>query len=126
VAYPDSPECEEQVAGVLELFNFLGIFLAKSMQDQRLVDLPLSGAFLKVMSGGGGGEGSVRLDVLGLEDLAQVEPGRGALLVQLRRLAEERRRAGDEGGQIVLDMNGTDVALEDLGFVFFFKFNISC
>ena len=32
------------------MFHFLGILLAKVLQDSRLVDLPLSRPFLKLMS----------------------------------------------------------------------------
>ena len=44
----ESPLCRK-VAG---LFYILGVFLAKTLQDGRLVDLPLSDAFLKVVCGG--------------------------------------------------------------------------
>ena len=44
----DSPLCKK-VAG---LFYILGVFLAKTLQDGRLVDLPLSDAFLKLLCGG--------------------------------------------------------------------------
>jgi len=37
---------------VADLFFVLGVFLAKTLQDGRLVDLPLSDAFLKLLSGG--------------------------------------------------------------------------
>ena len=44
---------EEQLASrdqnVIELYHFMGIFLAKSLQDQRLVDLPFSYPFLKIL-----------------------------------------------------------------------------
>ena len=44
----DTPLCKK-VAG---LFYILGVFLAKTLQDGRLVDLPLSDAFLKLLCGG--------------------------------------------------------------------------
>ena len=44
----DSPLCKK-VSG---LFYILGVFLAKTLQDGRLVDLPLSDAFLKLICGG--------------------------------------------------------------------------
>jgi hypothetical protein len=34
---------------ILELFHLMGIFIAKSLQDQRLVDKPFSMLFLKVL-----------------------------------------------------------------------------
>lgn len=45
-AYPPS---HENLASVLDYFSFMGIFLAKSLQDQRLVDMPFSYPFLKVI-----------------------------------------------------------------------------
>ncbi|XP_034255114.1 E3 ubiquitin-protein ligase HECTD1 isoform X1 [Thrips palmi] len=44
----DSAECERAVT----YFWFLGVFLAKVLQDNRLVDLPLSTPFLKLMCQG--------------------------------------------------------------------------
>ncbi|KAB7498063.1 E3 ubiquitin-protein ligase HECTD1 [Armadillidium nasatum] len=44
----DSTICEKAV----ELFHFLGVFLAKTLQDNRLVDIPLSRPFLKLMCQG--------------------------------------------------------------------------
>src|SRR5205807_93981 len=34
---------------VSKMFHFLGIFIARALQDSRLVDLPLSTAFLKLI-----------------------------------------------------------------------------
>ncbi|XP_048585863.1 E3 ubiquitin-protein ligase HECTD1-like isoform X2 [Nematostella vectensis] len=45
----DLPDTER----VASFFNLLGIFLAKSLQDNRLVDIPLSIPFLKLMCSGG-------------------------------------------------------------------------
>lgn len=44
----ESDLCER----VSKLFYFLGVFLAKTLQDNRLVDLPLSTPFLKLMCQG--------------------------------------------------------------------------
>ena len=44
----DSALCQK----VTQLFWVLGVFLAKTLQDARLVDLPLSPAFLKLLCGG--------------------------------------------------------------------------
>lgn len=44
----DSPICDRAV----KHFWFLGVFLAKVLQDNRLVDLPLSRSFLKLMCHG--------------------------------------------------------------------------
>ena len=46
------PQDSELCARVSKLFWFLGVFLAKTLQDNRLVDLPLSYPLLKLMCGG--------------------------------------------------------------------------
>ena len=45
----DAPDTDR----VVRLFNVLGVFLAKSLQDNRLVDIPLSLPFLKLLTSGG-------------------------------------------------------------------------
>lgn len=45
----DSPQSER----IVQLFHIMGIFLAKALQDNRLVDLPLSKPFLKMLCRGG-------------------------------------------------------------------------
>ena len=46
------PQGSELCERVSKLFYFLGVFLAKTLQDNRLVDLPLSTPFLKLMCQG--------------------------------------------------------------------------
>ena len=48
------PQDSPQVEKACRYFRFLGIFLAKALQDNRLVDLPLSTPFLKLLCSGGG------------------------------------------------------------------------
>lgn len=43
------PQNSHYTDRVVRLFHFMGIFLAKALQDNRLVDLPLSRPFLKLM-----------------------------------------------------------------------------
>lgn len=45
----DAPDTDR----VVRMFNVLGVFIAKSLQDNRLVDIPLSLPFLKLLSSGG-------------------------------------------------------------------------
>jgi len=47
------PQDSPQVEKAMKYFRFLGIFLAKALQDNRLVDMPLSIAFLKILCYGG-------------------------------------------------------------------------
>uniref|UniRef100_H2XKE2 E3 ubiquitin-protein ligase n=1 Tax=Ciona intestinalis TaxID=7719 RepID=H2XKE2_CIOIN len=44
-----SPLPQNNIDQVVKLFHFLGILLAKCLQDARLIDLPLSKTFLKLM-----------------------------------------------------------------------------
>lgn len=44
-----APYPQSQAHKVTELFRFLGCLLAKALQDGRLVDVPLSRPFLKLM-----------------------------------------------------------------------------
>lgn len=39
----------EEISRIEQLYNFLGTFLAKCLQDNRMVDIPLSRPFLKLM-----------------------------------------------------------------------------
>ncbi|XP_028293111.1 E3 ubiquitin-protein ligase HECTD1 isoform X2 [Gouania willdenowi] len=43
------PQDSEEMERVVKLFHFLGIFLAKCIQDSRLVDLPVSPPFFKLL-----------------------------------------------------------------------------
>ena len=46
------PQDNSLCSRVADLFWFLGAFLAKTLQDNRLVDLPLSRSFLKMLCQG--------------------------------------------------------------------------
>lgn len=46
------PQASEACEKAVRYFYFLGVFLAKVLQDNRLVDLPLSRSFLKLMCNG--------------------------------------------------------------------------
>ncbi len=49
MAYDSKQIAVEKFQNILDLFNLFGIFVAKSLQDQRLVDIPLSLPFLKIL-----------------------------------------------------------------------------
>ena len=115
--YPTSALSEQHI----ELFNFLGVFVAKSLQDQRLVDIPLALPLLKVMCAqrGEGGENSARVEVesvLTLDDLEQVDRTRVSFLKQLRRIVESRESREEE---VFVEMNGHKVNLDDLGYKYY-------
>ncbi|RVE51965.1 hypothetical protein evm_003431 [Chilo suppressalis] len=71
----DSSICDK----VCKYFWFLGVFLAKVLQDGRLVDLPLSEPFLRIMCG----------DELTTEHLEEVDPIRYRFLQNVLTAAEE-------------------------------------
>uniref|UniRef100_A0A8P4G9R2 E3 ubiquitin-protein ligase n=1 Tax=Dicentrarchus labrax TaxID=13489 RepID=A0A8P4G9R2_DICLA len=43
------PQDSEELERITKLFHFLGVFLAKCIQDNRLVDLPISQPFFKLL-----------------------------------------------------------------------------
>lgn len=65
----------------VELFKFLGSFIAKALLDNRLLDLPLSSAFIKWMLG----------QELGFEDFALIAPSQAKSLEKLRQVVFEKR-----------------------------------
>ncbi len=70
-----------------ELFRVLGIFLAKVLQDGRLVDLPLARPFLKLVVSEQVAEHSNPLltDICGLDELESIHPVKGNLIVSFIR-----------------------------------------
>lgn len=99
-----APPGSAESARMSEAFRVLGIFLAKVLQDGRLVDLPLSLAFLQLITAdsvtantAGSDEGdaasnsTVLLDgVLGIGDLDEVHPHKARFLRALQRLCIEK------------------------------------
>ncbi|KAJ2942645.1 hypothetical protein O0L34_g2114 [Tuta absoluta] len=71
----DSPICDK----VCKYFWFLGVFLAKVLQDGRLVDLPLSEPFLRLMCG----------EELTTEHLKEVDPIRHRFLEKVLQVADD-------------------------------------
>jgi len=62
----------------VQLFTFMGRFVAKALLDNRLVDLPFSTAFYRAVLG----------QPLGLADLQELSPQVAASLAQLQQLAD--------------------------------------
>ena len=54
------PQDGDHIEKVEAIFRFLGTLLAKSLQDNRLIDLPLSRPFLKLLCMGEVGQGLSR------------------------------------------------------------------
>eukprot|EP00041_Stephanoeca_diplocostata_P036623 m.1344514 g.1344514 ORF g.1344514 m.1344514 type:complete len:2563 (-) comp24902_c1_seq2:195-7883(-) len=86
---------------VVERFHFLGVFIAKALQDNRLVDLPLSMPLLKWMCG----------VALSLSDIAIVAPEAGKFLLKLKNVCKRK-------AEILADTSLTpterDAAISDL------------
>jgi E3 ubiquitin-protein ligase HECTD1 len=126
---PDDKQYANHHQNVVEFFNFLGIFLAKSLQDQRLVDVPFSYPFLKLMCGfkdknratfveNQYAEGSNKIDLkdlFNLEDLLLIDPYRGNLLMQLRSVLNSRKAESKESDDFIIELGGNKLNLEDLG-----------
>ena len=119
---------KEKFNYILELFHFMGIFIAKSLQDQRLVDMPFSMSFLKVLclytetlnsenereEGGEEGNEFEELaaesnekpknnnleELLDINDLFLIDQHRADLLKKLRVICEKRNEIN---GNILLD-----------------------
>lgn len=51
------PQSHPKLQRVIEYFRFLGVFCAKALQDSRLVDLPLSTPFIKLICSGNSDQG---------------------------------------------------------------------
>ena len=131
IAYPpvsEDSELNQNFQNVIELFQFMGIFLAKSLQDQRLVDLPFSYPFLKILCSYNDShhcsldeKSNNKFDlenVLNLNDLALIDPHRGDLLLQLNTLVDFRKSNDNNLDNFMINMNGTQVNLDDLALVF--------
>eukprot|EP00899_Mesostigma_viride_P024650 jgi/Mesvir1/536/Mv11394-RA.2 len=70
----------------VELFRLLGRVVAKALQDGRLLDIPLSRAFYKLMLG----------EELDLFDIRGFDPSLGANLEEMEALVDARRQKADE------------------------------
>ena len=146
------PQDSEICAKASKYFWFLGVFLAKTLQDNRLVDLPLSNPLLKLIcqgeisrqvkkqsdelmvssmisvlseestdldsSGGSVQEDSWYSDILTIEDLVEIDPDRGNFLLKLQEFVNEKQNHLDESVQLTLNLNGSEVQIEDLGLTF--------
>ncbi|XP_065564117.1 E3 ubiquitin-protein ligase HECTD1-like isoform X3 [Artemia franciscana] len=110
------PQDSEQCERAERLTYFIGVVIGKALQDGRLIDLPFSNAFLKLLCLGDldsearrsyGRRNSVfsTSNFLTLHDLVEVDPVRGRFLLELSNL---------KSGEVL--HNG--VTLEDLHLTF--------
>uniref|UniRef100_A0A914ZV22 E3 ubiquitin-protein ligase n=10 Tax=Parascaris univalens TaxID=6257 RepID=A0A914ZV22_PARUN len=125
------PRFTDESRKAAELFRFLGIFLAKVLQDGRLVDLPLSRPFLKLLVAPSVVENkrAELKDVLTLDDLEEVSPMKGRVLKELSSLVHRKRAVeSDEHTDrdakrrrienLTLIINGNECRVEDLSLSF--------
>ena len=125
------PRGADHFHDVLERFHFLGTFVAKSLQDSRLVALPLSISMFKVMCG----------HALVLQDLAEIVPEKAAFLMELQGLLAQKRNIdaevgldpaerlrryeqlmlGGRGGEGVAAVPDSQYRLEDLALTFVYQ-----
>jgi hypothetical protein len=106
---------------VLERFHFLGVFVAKSLQDERLVYLPLSTVMFKMMCG----------QPLVMADVLELHPATGHFLFELQAAVAEARQirgnhtltnaereAAVATVQVRFSPGSVGCAVEDLGLTF--------
>lgn len=115
----------------MDLFKVLGIFLAKVLQDGRLVDLPLARPFLKLLVSEQVAEGAEPdlTGVIGLDELEAVHPVKGRFLKQLKAFAQRKRAvegiSTDDDAvkrrrvdELMLTLDGHSCRVEDLALSF--------
>ncbi|CAI4227539.1 unnamed protein product [Auanema sp. JU1783] len=125
------PPHTEEVHRASEMFKSLGIFFAKVLQDGRLVDLPLSRPFLKMVVSPQLSVGDQpNLDrVLTLDDFEEVHPVKGGFLKELKALAQRKRAIENDSAldreakrrkidELKLCIHGTRCKVEDLALNF--------
>ncbi|KAK6037351.1 hypothetical protein COOONC_25144, partial [Cooperia oncophora] len=113
------PPHTDEVRRASEMFRVLGIFLAKVLQDGRLVDLPLARPFLKLIVSPHLSEAEEpSLDrVLSLDDFEEVHPVKRKRAIENEPMLdrEAKRRKIDE---LKLCIHGTRCRVEDLALNF--------
>ncbi|CAI2350375.1 unnamed protein product [Caenorhabditis sp. 36 PRJEB53466] len=125
------PPGSEETKKAADMFRVLGIFLAKVLLDGRLVDLPLSRSFLKLLVNPRIGEefhGPNLYNVLTLDDFEEVNPVKGSFLKELRALAQRKRAIENESmdltlkrrkiQELKLHIKGSTCKIEDLALNF--------
>jgi E3 ubiquitin-protein ligase TRIP12 len=88
---PLTPAARSAGSPVVKHFRLLGRSVAKALQDNRLLDMPLSPVFFRAVLG----------KPLDLYDVAEVDPGLGASLERLARAAAAHAAAGVDGPLLV-------------------------
>ncbi|KAL3124758.1 hypothetical protein niasHT_001595 [Heterodera trifolii] len=116
---------------VLNLFQIFGIFIAKAIQDNRLVDLPLSKTFLKLITSPKlvSGDGPSIESVLDFSDFALIHPEKMRLVTALLKFIEQRKsiqsdehfdsaERGKQLDELRVEMGEAKITVEDLSLTF--------
>lgn len=125
---PGSDEAEKAA----DMFRVLGVFLAKVLLDGRLVDLPLSRPFLKLLVSpqvGDEVQGPNLHRVLTIDDFEEVNPAKGGFLKELLALVQRKRLIENDNNidqsakrrkiaELKLHIKGSTCRVEDLALNF--------
>ncbi|KAK4491448.1 hypothetical protein RD792_002198 [Penstemon davidsonii] len=104
--WPTSADTSDgsQFSKVIEYFRLLGRVMAKALQDGRLLDLPLSVAFCKLVLG----------QELDLHDIISFDAGLGTTLQELQALVHRKNYLESLGSYNAEDLCFRGVSIEDL------------
>uniref|UniRef100_A0A915MQ67 E3 ubiquitin-protein ligase n=1 Tax=Meloidogyne javanica TaxID=6303 RepID=A0A915MQ67_MELJA len=119
--WPTIRNCVDDFSKQLELFQLFGVFIAKAIQDDRLVDLPLSPVFLKLILSSELNSSSSSIDsVLDLDDFMQIFPEKAKLLKSLieYNLKIKELNNKEDSEKILLQFGDSECSLEDLSLTF--------
>uniref|UniRef100_H2Z101 E3 ubiquitin-protein ligase n=1 Tax=Ciona savignyi TaxID=51511 RepID=H2Z101_CIOSA len=114
-----APLPQDNIDEVVGLFGFLGTLLAKCLQDSRLIDLPLSTSFIKLICR----ESPIcPQSQVGISKLVALSDERDEIMNN-GSLSDAEKTHKVEG--LLLDYNGTKCKVEDLGGLNFFLFSFT-
>nr|CAD2122828.1 unnamed protein product [Meloidogyne enterolobii] len=118
--WPTTTNCADDFSKQLELFQLFGIFIAKAIQDDRLVDLPLSPVFLKLILSTELNSSSSIVSVLDLDDFMHIFPEKAKLLKSLieYNLKIKELNNKDDSENILVQFGDSECSLEDLSLTF--------
>ncbi|XP_057839619.1 E3 ubiquitin-protein ligase UPL3 [Cryptomeria japonica] len=108
---PHTESSDREKFHVIENFTLLGFLMAKALQDGRLLDLPLSRAFYKLLLG----------NDLDLYDIKYFDIGLGTILQEMQALAARRQyleSMADDKSKEISSLHYRGAKIEDLCFDF--------
>ncbi|KAG8368087.1 hypothetical protein BUALT_Bualt15G0008800 [Buddleja alternifolia] len=104
--WPPSADISDgsQLSKVVEYFRLLGRVMAKALQDGRLLDLPLSAAFYKLVVG----------QELDLHDIVSIDSELGTTLQELQALVHRKEYLESMGNFDIEELRFRGASVEDL------------